>query len=69
MSYYCVYHSPIGPLEMVSDGTSLVGLHFSNPIHPANSVENATVSPFPQTAEQLEEYFAGTLEEFDLPIA
>jgi methylated-DNA-[protein]-cysteine S-methyltransferase len=69
MSYYSVYHSPVGPLQMVSDGTSLIGLHFSDRIYPARSLEDPTVSPFPETAEQLGKYFAGSLEEFDLPIA
>ena len=29
MNYYYVYDSPVGPLQMVSDGSSLIGLHFS----------------------------------------
>ena len=68
MSYYSVYHSPVGPLQMVSDGTSLIGLHFSDRIYPARSLEDPRVSPFPETAEQLGKYFAGSLEEFDLPM-
>ena len=70
MNYHSVYQSPVGPLEMVSDGTSLVGLYFSNRIHPTASLDDdSAVSPFPDTAEQLEKYFAGSLKEFDLPIA
>ncbi|MBV8376425.1 MAG: methylated-DNA--[protein]-cysteine S-methyltransferase [Verrucomicrobia bacterium] len=69
MSYYSVYRSPVGPLQMVSDGTSLIGLYFCNRTYPVKSPDDPTVSPFPETAEQLEKYFAGSLKEFDLPIA
>jgi methylated-DNA-[protein]-cysteine S-methyltransferase len=68
MKYYSVYDSPVGPLQMVSDGSSLIGLHFSNSKDAANSAGDPTVSPFPETAEQLDRYFAGSLEKFDLPI-
>jgi methylated-DNA-[protein]-cysteine S-methyltransferase len=53
MKYYCVYESPVGPLRLVSDGVSLIGLYFSKKT---------------ETAEQLDRYFAGSLEAFDLPI-
>jgi methylated-DNA-[protein]-cysteine S-methyltransferase len=68
MKYYCVYDSPVGPLEMVSDGFSLIGLNFSNGAYAATSAGDPMVSPFRETVEQLAEYFAGSLEEFDLPI-
>jgi methylated-DNA-[protein]-cysteine S-methyltransferase len=68
MKYYCVYDSPVGPLQMVSNGSSLIGLHFSNPTYAATSPGNPTVSPFAETVKQLDKYFAGSLEEFDLPM-
>lgn len=66
MKYSYIYDSPVGPLEMVSDGTSLIGLHFRPRLGPAASDLN--INPFRETAEQLDKYFAGLLEEFDLPI-
>jgi methylated-DNA-[protein]-cysteine S-methyltransferase len=68
MKYYCVYDSPVGGLQMVSNGSSLIGLHFGNRMYAASSADDPTVSPFPETVEQLDKYFAGSLEEFDLPI-
>jgi methylated-DNA-[protein]-cysteine S-methyltransferase len=66
MKYSYIYDSPVGPLEMVSDGTSLIGLHF----RPGSGLaaSDLNINPFRETAEQLDKYFAGSLEEFDLPI-
>jgi methylated-DNA-[protein]-cysteine S-methyltransferase len=69
MKHYYIYDSPVGPLQMVSDGLSLIGLYFGNRVAAASSADGPKVSPFPETMEQLEKYFAGSLEEFDLPIA
>jgi methylated-DNA-[protein]-cysteine S-methyltransferase len=69
MKYYCVYESPVGPLRLVSDGVSLIGLYFSKNTDAASATtDDPSVSPFPETAEQLDRYFAGSLEAFDLPI-
>jgi len=68
MNYYCVYDSPVGPLQMISDGSSLIGLRFSNRKFAATSAHDPRIAPFPETREQLDKYFAGSLEEFDLPI-
>jgi methylated-DNA-[protein]-cysteine S-methyltransferase len=66
--HYHVYDSPVGPLQLVSDGSSLIGLYFGDRRRAVTSGDDPTVSPFPDTLEQLEKYFAGSLEEFDLPI-
>jgi methylated-DNA-[protein]-cysteine S-methyltransferase len=68
MKYYCVYDSPVGPLQLVSNGASLIGLYFSKNTDAASATDDPSVSPFPETAEQLDKYFAGSLESFDLPI-
>jgi methylated-DNA-[protein]-cysteine S-methyltransferase len=68
MNHYFVYESPVGPLQMVSDGSSLIGLHFSNRTTASRTSKDPTVAPFAETAEQLDKYFAGLLEVFDLPI-
>ena len=69
MNHYFVYESPVGPLQMVSDGSSLIGLHFSNRTTGSRVSNDPMVTPFSETAEQLDKYFAGLLEDFDLPIS
>jgi methylated-DNA-[protein]-cysteine S-methyltransferase len=66
--HYHVYDSPVGPLQLVSDGSSLIGLYFGGRTRAVTPSDDPTVSPFPDTVEQLEKYFGGSLEEFDLPI-
>jgi methylated-DNA-[protein]-cysteine S-methyltransferase len=68
MKYYCVYDSLVGPLQMVSDGSSLIGLYFNKKTSAASAADDPSVSPFRETAEQLDKYFAGLLEVFELPI-
>ena len=68
MKYYCVYDSPVGPLQMVSDGSSLIGLYFNKNTSAASAADDPSVSPFRETEEQLDKYFAGLLEVFELPI-
>jgi methylated-DNA-[protein]-cysteine S-methyltransferase len=63
-----VYDSPVGPLQLVSDGSSLIGLYFGNRTRAVASAGDPTVNPFPETIEQLGKYFGGSLEQFDLPI-
>ena len=68
MNYDCIYESPIGLLHLVSNGCELIGVHFSDQPRPAPPVDNPTIDPFPEALEQLDKYFAGTLQRFDLPI-
>ena len=68
MNYDCIYESPIGLLHLVSNGSELIGVHFSDQPRPAPPVDNPTIDPFPEALEQLDKYFAGTLQRFDLPI-
>lgn len=62
--------SPIGRIELISDGESLTGLAIENDgklphdeavEHPCAVLEDA--------AEQLAEYFSGTRQSFDLPLS
>ena len=68
MKYYCDYQSPVGILHLVSNGSALIGLHFSHKNSESSPVTDPAVMPFPKALEQLSRYFAGSLEEFDLPI-
>jgi methylated-DNA-[protein]-cysteine S-methyltransferase len=71
--FFTTYESPVGPLLLMSDGTSLTGLHTDNDKHrPALQpgwVRDDRVAPFARTIAQLQAYFYGTLTGFDLPLA
>jgi methylated-DNA-[protein]-cysteine S-methyltransferase len=68
MNYDCIYESPIGLLRLASNGSELIGVYFSDERHPGLPVGDPTIDPFPEALEQLDQYFAGTLQRFDLPI-
>jgi methylated-DNA-[protein]-cysteine S-methyltransferase len=72
-TWMMTFESPIGPLLLMSDGTSLTGLHTDNDKHrPAarpDWIRDDNVAPFAQTVAQLRAYFDGTLTRFDLPLA
>ncbi len=72
-TFHTTFDSPVGPLLLMSDGTSLTGLHTDNDKHrPAvqpDWVRDNSVAPFAQTIAQLRAYFDGALTEFDVPLA
>jgi len=71
MKYYCLYKSPVGLLQLVSDGSALVGLTFIDNENIASLTEHTEqreVYPFQQTVEQLDQYFQGNLQNFNIPI-
>ena len=71
MKYYFLYKSPVGLLQLVSDGSALVGLTFIDNENIASHTQNTEqreVYPFQQTVEQLDQYFRGNLQDFDIPI-
>ena len=63
-----VHDSPVGPLTLVSDGGSLVGLHFEG-WNPAAGAILRSDPVLAMTARQLDAYFDGRLTTFDLPLA
>ena len=71
MTYYTHMASPIGPLLLVADGSGLRQIVLAkngrpaepDPDWPQNSL------PFRELTRQLEAYFAGQLENFDLALA
>jgi methylated-DNA-[protein]-cysteine S-methyltransferase len=74
MTTFCTtFDSPIGALLLMSDGTSLTGLHTDNDRHrPAvgrDWIRDDGVAPFARTIAQLRAYFEGCRTEFDLPLA
>jgi len=71
VKYYCLYKSPVGLLQLVSDGSALVGLTFIDNENIASLTEHTEqreVYPFQQTVEQLDQYFQGNLQNFNIPI-
>jgi methylated-DNA-[protein]-cysteine S-methyltransferase len=64
--------SPVGPLRLTGDGAALTGVYLSpHRYGPAEFPEAArgTDPVLGEAAHQLEAYFAGSLTEFDLPLA
>jgi methylated-DNA-[protein]-cysteine S-methyltransferase len=73
MSYYTRFESPVKQLLLVSDGNALTGLYFHTHRHGEEIQPDweqvDTAAPFPQVKEQLAAYFAGELQNFDLPLS
>lgn len=62
--------SPIGALELTSDGAALCGIHMLGHDPPPifNEVTAGEDAVLRATAAQLAEYFAGTRQVFDVPL-
>jgi methylated-DNA-[protein]-cysteine S-methyltransferase len=68
---YAQIESPLGPLLLVADDAGLREILFVNGRHHAQP-ESAWIedqAPFAEAVRQLEAYFAGELENFDLRLA
>ena len=57
--YVMHYHSPIGTIELSSDGTSLTGLYFVNEVDAVDDAIDLAV--FRQTSQWLDIYFSGRM--------
>jgi methylated-DNA-[protein]-cysteine S-methyltransferase len=72
MNAYVIVDSPIGRLLLQTDGVSLTGLYMDVEDRPPPGMndrrEDANAGPLPEAVRQLEEYFAGTRRDFDLPM-
>ena len=65
-TYTTTIDSPVGPLLLTSDGTSLTRLLFDAEPDPVWSTEPCEV--LDRAVNQLREYFAGERTDFDLPL-
>jgi methylated-DNA-[protein]-cysteine S-methyltransferase len=68
--YYCYLNTPIGDLLLAGDddALSLVGFPQGAMRHDPDADWTYDEKPFAAAREQLQEYFAGTRKEFDLPL-
>ena len=61
--------SPIGRLEITSDGDAITGLSIARDGHlPFEEVAENSNAVLDRAAQQLTEYFAGARKDFDLPV-
>ena len=63
MEFVAVYHSPMGPLKLLSDGVSLTGLYMEE----ATEIQ-PELPVFAKTKQWLDDYFRGQVREFDFPL-
>lgn len=68
---HALIDSPVGPLTLVGDGESLVGLYFDGHKRRPRVTDLGPRddTAFAEVVRQLGEYFAGERTEFDLPLA
>jgi methylated-DNA-[protein]-cysteine S-methyltransferase len=69
-TYFTVFPSPVGLLELRGTDTALTGVFMEGHRHEPARAEDATRDPEPlrEARRQLEEYFAGERREFFLPL-
>lgn len=70
-TFYTHVPSPIGPLLLAGDGQSITHLRFTSGPKKGEPDPGwvGDASPFREAARQLKNYFAGSLRDFDLPLA
>jgi methylated-DNA-[protein]-cysteine S-methyltransferase len=72
MQYFEYYNSPLGKMLLVASDSALTGLHFVDekyyPGVAADWQQTPSAKMIVQARKQLDEYFAGKLTEFDLPV-
>ncbi|HWZ33023.1 MAG TPA: methylated-DNA--[protein]-cysteine S-methyltransferase [Bryobacteraceae bacterium] len=69
---YCYLDSPIGTLLIAGDDEKICQIHFpknGKPARPEADWNTSARGAIAEAARQLNEYFAGRLVEFDLPLA
>ncbi len=68
--HYRVIDSPIGPLTLAGDGSTLMHLRMADQSHEPDRSAWHPAGPdaFADVAEQLDAYFAGSLTEFDVDL-
>ncbi|MDX3661367.1 methylated-DNA--[protein]-cysteine S-methyltransferase [Streptomyces sp. ID05-26A] len=69
--HHTVVDSPVGPLTLVAEGESLLGLYFDGHLRTPRLTDLGprTDTGFDEVRRQLDEYFSGQRREFDLDLA
>lgn len=69
--YYTYMESPVGPLLLAGteDALSVIGFSSGSMARGADPEWERSDAPFKRVCLQLNEYFAGTRKEFDMPLA
>jgi len=62
------HQSPVGPLTLIARGAALVGLRFDGDDAPLPAASAGPSPTLDAARRQLDDYFAGRLEVFDLPL-
>ncbi len=68
MVYKSYYVSPVGRLELVSDGVSLTAVLFENQQGDGTREENTSLAIFKEATQWLEAYFKGDNPEITIPL-
>jgi methylated-DNA-[protein]-cysteine S-methyltransferase len=68
MSATTVYESPLGPLTLLAEAGRLSGLYFPGRAPALPEPDVATPPVLEAAVSQLEEYFAGERQQFELPL-
>lgn len=69
MTRYRMVDSPIGPLTLAGEGSTLTNLRMVEQTYEPDRADWLLDDrAFPDAVEQLDAYFAGELQEFDLPL-
>jgi methylated-DNA-[protein]-cysteine S-methyltransferase len=63
--HWTIYESPVGPLTLVSGPNGLMSLSFPGRLRPPAGAVKRSI---PSVTDQLEAYFAGELQSFDLEL-
>ncbi|MES2459086.1 MAG: methylated-DNA--[protein]-cysteine S-methyltransferase [Armatimonadota bacterium] len=73
MTYYTFLESPVGPLQLISDGEALTGLfmneHKGGPVTGEDWIRDDDNAVLAEAKRQIAAYFAGERKIFDLPLA
>ncbi len=64
-----VHESPVGPLTLISNGAALTDVQFENPRYAYTPAPAGNDAILDAARRQLDQYFAGKLRAFDLPLA
>src|SRR3981189_1112985 len=69
--FYTTFESPVGPLLLAGDSNALRLVSFESSKHaaPPRPDWNQNRAAFAEVIRQLQAYFRGELEEFDVPLA